>query len=153
MNGFWELILDPLGSAEHTLWETLHWWTLLAAFKNIWHTVIHLNCMGNLPTLLFLDTDVQVHQVKHGFGHTTIWHNMASASDYQRINMCTFTVQLRSRCIHAWSLTLRIKWLLLSECLFQIVYYTIYKENNFLPHHKLLHCFALNYSCNTYMKW
>ena len=39
----WELFMHPLGSAEHTLWETLHWWTLLAAFKNIWHTVIYLN--------------------------------------------------------------------------------------------------------------
>jgi hypothetical protein len=61
-----------------TLWETLHWWTLFAALKkNIWHTVIYLNCMGNLPTSLFLDTEVQLHHVKHGFGHTPIftkWH-------------------------------------------------------------------------------
>jgi hypothetical protein len=88
-----ELFMDPLESAEHTLWETLHWWELLAAFKNIWHTVIYLNCKGNLPTSLFLDTEAQLHHVKHGFGHTPILHNMASSSDYQWVNMCTLTVQ------------------------------------------------------------
>jgi len=109
----WELFMDPLGSAEQTLWETLHWWALLAAFKSFWHTVIYLNCMGNLPASLFLDTEVQLPHVKHGFGHTSILHNMPSISDYRWVNMCTFTVQLRSRCIHACSLNLMMPWLLL----------------------------------------